>query len=314
MKKILLILLFPLLAFSQEGLVTSGNNGTFAWITGIVGSPSYPVDLTIPDTIGGLPVRNINAYAFSAKTSLRTVTFGANVTNTGGNSFEECTNVSSVVFNNGLVSIGDYAFRYNRRLTNLIIPDSVTKLGKYSFAVCPSITNIVVGSGVTDIPPAAFYLIISARSITVPNSITNFGEYAFAECYYLPEFSPPSSLKTVKDNAFENCHSLSNLTFGTNLTSLSTAFRSCHSLTNITFYGDNPLQCVTNIGLGTTNQTKFMILASKNWPDLATNTESVTPYDYRPQTRYFNNPAIYGRDDWMTAGGISAKKIKGIGN
>ena len=101
--------------YGDFGYTTNGNTVT---ITNYTGPGS---DVTIPDTIAGLPVATI-----------------------GGSAFYGCTNLNSVMIGTNVTSIGDHAFYYCFGLTNVMIPNSVTNIGVYAFAGCSSLTAITV--------------------------------------------------------------------------------------------------------------------------------------------------------------------------
>ena len=70
-------------------------------------------DVVIPETIGGVTVTAIGAYAFNIE------------------EFE----MTSVVIPNTVTNIGNYAFQ-NNRFTSVTIPDSVISIGNYAFSGC----------------------------------------------------------------------------------------------------------------------------------------------------------------------------------
>ena len=47
--------------------------------------------------------------------------------------FRGCTNLSSVIFEEGMTKIPDYALKGCTGLTEIVIPDSVTEIGKSAF-------------------------------------------------------------------------------------------------------------------------------------------------------------------------------------
>ncbi len=77
------------------------------------------LDIVIPSTHEGLPVKEI-----------------------GGSAFSGCSRLTSVVIPDSVTSIGTSAFRDCTSLTSIKIPDSVTSIGGYEFYGCKSLTSV----------------------------------------------------------------------------------------------------------------------------------------------------------------------------
>jgi hypothetical protein len=134
----------PILANAQ--FTYSTNNGTIT-IEEYTGSGGM---VSIPSTIHGLPVVNIDNYAFYQSA------------------------VSSVTIPSSVTNIGSSAFAYCRSLTSITIPGSVTTIGTAAFGSCNALATATISPGVVTIRPNAF---ASTRlsSVTIPNSVTNIG-------------------------------------------------------------------------------------------------------------------------------------------
>jgi hypothetical protein len=136
--------------------------GVFVIITGYTGSGGA---VSIPGTIGGLPVVAIFPNAFASCASLTGLTIPDSVVYIGNNAFYSCTNLTSVTIGNGVTNIGQSAFQY-----------------------CTSLTNITFGNGVTTIGNSAFQNCSNLASVTMPADINvnnGFGSSAFASCLNL---------------------------------------------------------------------------------------------------------------------------------
>jgi hypothetical protein len=136
--------------------------GVFIIITGYAGSGGA---VSIPGTIGGLPVVAIFPNAFASCASLTGLTIPDSVVYIGNNAFYSCTNLTSVTIGNGVTNIGQSAFQY-----------------------CTSLTNITFGNGVTTIGNSAFQNCSNLASVTMPadiNGNNGFGSSAFASCLNL---------------------------------------------------------------------------------------------------------------------------------
>ena len=202
------------------------NNGTIT-ITKYTGPGG---DVTIPDTINGLPVTSI-----------------------GGGAFYNCTSLTSVTIANSVTNIGDWAFD-GTGLTSVTIGTNVTRIGDWAFAFCTGLTAITVEAlncayisvdGVLfnksqttliQYPPGQ-----PGTSYTIPNSVTNIGDAAFSGCSILTSVVIPDSVTSIGEAAFSRCSSLTNVTIGASVTRIGDwAFAFCTGLRGVLFQGTPP--------------------------------------------------------------------------
>jgi hypothetical protein len=153
-------------------------NGTIA-ITGYIGPGG---DVTIPNTISGLPVTSIGDYAFYNYGSVTSVTIPDSVTDIGDGAFKSCLSLTNVTIGTNVSSIGDYAFYECYSLTSVTIPNSVTSIGDWAFWGCWRLASVTIDNGVTYIGANAFVNCTSLTSVTIPDSVTDIGDGAFANC------------------------------------------------------------------------------------------------------------------------------------
>jgi hypothetical protein len=255
--------LLALPAVVQAQFIYITNNGTIT-ITGYIGSGN----VTIPNTIGGLPVTSIGDYAFS-DTAVNSVTILSNVSTIGAKAFEWCHpltainvdaanssygSVNGVLFDksqttlirypegvvgsytipSGVVHIGDNAFYECTSLTSVTISDSVTSIGDSAFVQCFGLDKVMIPNNVTNIGNYAFYA-TGLTNITIGNSVARIGDYAFFGCTWLTSVTIPDSVTSIGDWAFEGCESMTNVTFGNSVISIGDdAFNFCTGLTTVT--------------------------------------------------------------------------------
>ncbi len=178
----------------------------------VSGYTGLPIEIIIPDTYNGKPVKSIG--------------FGA---------FEDCTSLTSITIPNSVTSIGDYAFAYCTGLTSITIPGSVTSIGNAAFSCCTSLTSITIPSGVTSISADAFWGCSSLSSIAIPNSVTSIGSSAFSGCTGLTSITISDSVTSIGNAAFSGCTSLTSITIPGSVNSIGyEAFYGCASLTSAT--------------------------------------------------------------------------------
>jgi hypothetical protein len=134
-------------------------------------------DVIIPDT-----VTRIADCAFSACTSLESVTIPATVTSIGANAFNDTAWLRSKQKENPLVIVNGILIDGRTCSGDVVIPDTVTSIGINAFANCTSLTSITLPDSVTSIDSAAIIGCTDLESIMLPVSVTSIGDYAFAYC------------------------------------------------------------------------------------------------------------------------------------
>jgi hypothetical protein len=237
---LLLLLALPSVVPAQFSYTTT--NGTIT-ITGYTGPGG---DVTIPDTIGGLPVASIGDWAFYGS-SLTSVTIPDTVANIGNYAFGACTSLTSITIPYRVTIIGNSAFNQCTSLTNAVIGKNVRIIGSTAFQNCTSLTAITVDLQNTYYSSVAGVLFNQRQTMliqypggkaagyTVPDSATSIGNDAFSDCANLTSLTIPDSVTNIGDRAFSSCLSLTSVTVGKSVNSIGGgAFQNCTGLTAIT--------------------------------------------------------------------------------
>ena len=251
MKKLLLLALL-LCGISQAwGTEWTDSNG-ISWTFDVSGANATNIKPTDKTAISGevvipgkvyngeteLTVTSIGQFAFSACSSLTSVTIPEGVTSIGQYAFSGSYRLTSVTLPSSVTSIGGRAFQNCTGLTSVTIPSSLTSIGTYVFNGCSNL--IMVKVLVTDI--AAFInnsiceiiksqinkpvMLIDEEGneiteVIIPSSVTSIGSYAFYMCSGLTSVTIPSSVTNIGEKVFES----TTLTFvtinATNVPSLS---------------------------------------------------------------------------------------------
>ena len=173
-----------------------------------------------------------NAYA---RTRIRKVVLGDDVTAIGTYVFYYCYALTSIVIPDGVTSIGAYAFHSCYSLTSIKIPDGVTSINGSTFYNCYSLTSVSIPDTVASIGGSAFVGCRSLTTITIPDSVTSIGNTAFSGCYALSTFTIPSGVTSIENNTFQNCYVLSSIIIPNTVTSMgNSVFSGCQALQSIT--------------------------------------------------------------------------------
>ena len=152
--------------------------------------------------------------------------------------FRFSTELTEVVFPDGLTTIESYAFG-SEKLTKISLPDSITTLGARFFYDCPNLTEVNYPRNLTDTiqdigtPCSPFETEQMLHSITVPEGVTEIPENIFrgfkGETVYLPD-----TLESVSENAFY-ASDITHITIPSHVTSIAdSAFQFCDELLSIT--------------------------------------------------------------------------------
>src|SRR5262245_49577526 len=115
-------------------------NGTIT-ITRYIGPGG---NVTVPNTIDGLPVTAIGNKAFYFLPAVTAVTISDSVTSVGMEAFGSSGNIANVSLPSGLTNIGNKAFSGCNSLSQITIPRSVTSIGDLAFGECTSLGSITV--------------------------------------------------------------------------------------------------------------------------------------------------------------------------
>jgi hypothetical protein len=258
---LLLALLIP--ASLQAQFVCATNNGELAVLsyTGPGG------DVTIPDTIDGLPVTSIGMNAFYSRTTLTNLTIGSNVRSVGGAAFESCTSLTNANIGRGLTNLGYHAFfncsqletyvvdsanpsfkteagvLFDKLQTKVVlcparkpgsytIPAGVVVIGNGAFDNCRSLTGVSIPDSVVNIEDGAFYACTELTSVAMGTSVANIGNLAFYWCTHLGSITIPNSVTNIY-GAFSDCTALNTVTLGNGLLNMNGAFVRCSSLGSV---------------------------------------------------------------------------------
>jgi BspA type Leucine rich repeat region (6 copies) len=160
--------------------------------------------VTVPATIGGLPVTSIGDSAFALGRGITSITLPDSVTSIGRVAFWECSALASINIPNSVTSIGHMAFGGCLSLTSITIPSGVTSIGYNTFAGCTGLTSVAIPSSVTSIEEAAFQACSGLTSITIPSGVTSIGDAAFADCTGLTSAIFPGDAPALGVAIFDN--------------------------------------------------------------------------------------------------------------
>ncbi|MDR1905230.1 MAG: leucine-rich repeat domain-containing protein [Treponema sp.] len=204
-------------------------DGKSLTITGFKGSAS---EITVPQTIDGLPVTAIGDDAFDNKgltslvlpegletigffsftsNKLASLTIPSTVTKIVG-AFSN-NMLESVVFPDNLIEIGTISFQANK-LTAVTLPAKLEKIGQLAFA-SNQLTEIVIPDSVHTIDSGAF-ADNGLRSIVLPGSIKELYTNIFID-NYLTSLVVPDSVTDIRGGFWQGGNKITTVTIGENV-------------------------------------------------------------------------------------------------
>ena len=173
-------------------------------------------------------VETVGKDAFK-KTLFETVTVPASVQTWGSNVFAECTNLTTVIVEEGVTAIPSYMFQGCIALTNVQLANSVTTLGENALSGTESLETIDL-KNVTEFGPGVFAMTqISStkyypglKSVVIPEGtkyLTGVGAVSgdtsngkiFKDAINLTSVTLPSTLEMIGAYTFQGCTALTSI-------------------------------------------------------------------------------------------------------
>ncbi|MBQ9766234.1 MAG: leucine-rich repeat domain-containing protein [Lachnospiraceae bacterium] len=118
--------------------------------------------------------------------------------------FNDCSNLKTVTFTDGVTCIGEYMFAHCTSLETVNIPESVLYILEGAFEDCESLKSISL-PGVILIEPMAFSNCKSLESVDCGNKLEEIKRSAFSGCEKLVSVTLPETLCAIYDFVFTGC-------------------------------------------------------------------------------------------------------------
>ena len=185
------------------------NNGSAAIKTTKSGA------ITVPDTLGGYPVRKIGNGAFRDCANIESVNLPSTVTEIGDFAFYGCVNLNDVNLPANLTTIGKQPF-YDTGIGSLALPAKVKSLDGNPAAGCDFLDSITVdpknksltadGDLLFDLKKQTLIGCQAyATEVTVPASVTSIAADAFSRCSLLEKVTFEGDAPSCDDTLYADC-------------------------------------------------------------------------------------------------------------
>jgi len=225
--------------------------------------------------------RNVDASAyqnneqpFHNMTGLKTLEIYGETTTIQSTTFQGCTSLQTVTFQNDKVSsIGSSAFASCTSLSGIDIPAAVTTIEQSVFNNCRNLKSVTMGDGVTSIGITAFYN-TGLTSITLPSALTTINQSAFENSKLTGTLVLPAAVTAVGTQAFAGTQ-LTGVSIPAGVTSIGQgAFAPIPTLANITLDGGNAAFRLENGVLLNAAGTRLLVTAHEG--NIGTNYSNAT--------------------------------------
>jgi hypothetical protein len=195
---VLAMILASTITFAQtEADFTVGltDDGTGVVIKGYTGKV---LQVNIPATIQGMPVKEIgrNAFQLYSSTKITAVTIPDSVIIIGDSAFSDCDRLTSIRLPAGLTKIGSEAFSHCSALNTLTIPANVTSIGAWAFKGS-GLTSLTWPASVPRIPTGVAESCSKLTTLVLPEGLILIGEEAFSGCSSLNTITIPDSAESL---------------------------------------------------------------------------------------------------------------------
>jgi len=201
--------------------------------------------LTEIDMSGASIVNNILPdRVFQNKTLLTSIKLPLSLTDIGNSAFLDCTFlIGEILLPQSIVSIGDSAFMNCKNLTGtLTLPNNLNKVNNMSFSGCSGFSNLIISNSVTSIGKEAFSNCVGlSGDLVIPSSIISISDGAFLGCSGISgNLSIPNFVTSIGNSAFQECFSLTKITIGNSVNSISSnSFLNCRLVKEFFVQPDN---------------------------------------------------------------------------
>ena len=164
--------------------------------------PSDATKITIPSTINGYPVKQLNTKFLGPK--VIEVILPNTITTIKDGAFTNLTALKTVNLPNSITTIGASAFSGCIGLASISIPNSVTSVGASAFSGCTNLNTINLSSKMTVLEASLLYNCTGLTSVMIPTSVTQINSQCFYGCTGLTSLNDPATVTTIGSNAFYN--------------------------------------------------------------------------------------------------------------
>ena len=218
-------------------------------------------EITVPDKINGVQVKELDTDIFRAVSNLKKVNLPTSLIKIGKNAFRGLEKLKTI--NTDAVLYFDAGCFEDCQVLEKISFSSARTIGKQAFLGCKGLTEVVIPSTTKSISDSAFSGCTSLAKVVLPQEVKEICQRAFSGCTALSDIDL-SNIVNLRLEAFLGCASLT----GADLSSISileqNAFSGCTALEQVTI-GEDCLVMYKSSLSGCTNLSKVIVKPSGEW-------------------------------------------------
>ena len=273
----------------ESGTLEVGKNADGEYeIVGYTHKNEALVDLKLPDKLDEVDIVGIASRAFTADSTIKTVTIPATYEYVGKQAFFQCSALTSVTMADSITDIREAAFKECDKLSTVVWSKSLSLLGESAFEGCKKLTSADLSGGITVIGNGAFLGCDSLTDVTLSDKLISVNKGAFMNCgslkltefdngLYLGNKTNPhlafisvtdlnvkectvnDNTKIIATNALANCNGLNSVTLGKSVTCVSADCFTNSPYIDYVMYDDT----VNYLKLGTAEDAALAMISVK---------------------------------------------------
>lgn len=116
------------------------------------------------------------------ESKMKTIYIKSTTRSLGDNAFKDCSNLTSIIFEEGVFQINEGCFKNCSALTSISLPASLRHIHSYAFYQCSNLTSVNFKNGIENIHYQSFFNCDKLKSISIPSSIKYINSGAFESC------------------------------------------------------------------------------------------------------------------------------------
>ena len=179
-------------------------------------------EVTVPESIDGMPVVAIGDGAFNHCVNIRSVTIPDSVVKIGPHVFLDCSSLENVTLGRGVREIDFSPFAYcekviyNEYENGYYIGNSENPYLALVSIISKDVEAITIHPDTVVICGSAMESCHFIRELVFPDSVVSIGSYALRYCSSLETVYFPGSMELIGHSVFDYCNSLLNIVVSNN--------------------------------------------------------------------------------------------------
>ena len=211
-------------------------------------SPKPIGNVSVPSVLEGVSVTKIRGETFCECSGMTSVTIPPSVKIVGRSAFENCSGLEELVVSEGVTNIEYSAFSGCSNLRSVKLPSSVKSICPGTFEGCSKIESVTIPPFVKEISDVfpSWGGFTNIKEVAICEGVTSVGRSMFHNLASLKSVTIPSSVMNIGSYAFSGCGGLTSLTIPSDLKNIdATAFSGCKNLKTVDVVKDGRVESLS---------------------------------------------------------------------